>query len=114
MTDPKVWLDRIRALPLEGPVRIMNVCGGHERSVTMSGMRTALPDAIEIIPGPGCPVCVCPEEDIYQAVQLALKDGVILVAFGVLFGGMIALLGLWLWFDYQAGTFWSRYECHLN
>ncbi len=82
MTDPKIWLDRIRALPLESPVRILNVCGGHERSVTMSGMRTALPDTIEIIPGPGCPVCVCPEEDIYQAIQLALRDDVILVAFG--------------------------------
>ena len=50
--------------------------------MTLSGMRTALPANIEIIPGPGCPVCVCPEEDIYQAIQLAAKDGVILVAFG--------------------------------
>jgi hydrogenase expression/formation protein HypD len=81
-TDPKTWLDRIAALPLPERVRIINVCGGHERSVTMSGMRTALPSNIEIIPGPGCPVCVCPEEDIYQAIQLALNDGVILVAFG--------------------------------
>jgi hydrogenase expression/formation protein HypD len=60
----------------------MNVCGGHERSVTLSGMRTALPGNIEIIPGPGCPVCVCPEEDIHQAIQLTLQDKVILVAFG--------------------------------
>ncbi len=82
MTDAKLWLERIRALPLDHKVRIMNVCGGHERSVTLSGMRTALPEQIEIIPGPGCPVCVCPEEDIYQAIQLALNDEVILVAFG--------------------------------
>lgn len=82
MTEATAWLERIRALPIAEPVRIMNVCGGHERSVTMSGMRTALPQNIEIIPGPGCPVCVCPEEDIYQAIQLALRDGVILVAFG--------------------------------
>ena len=34
------------------------------------------------MPGPGCPVCVCPEEDVYQAIQLALHAGVILVAFG--------------------------------
>ena len=60
----------------------MNVCGGHERSVTLSGMRSALPAQIEIIPGPGCPVCVCPEEDIYQAIHLAVRDRVILVAFG--------------------------------
>lgn len=82
MTEAKQWLERIRALDLPGKVRVMNVCGGHERSVTMSGMRTALPDQIEIIPGPGCPVCVCPEEDIYQAIQLAVHDNIILVAFG--------------------------------
>jgi hydrogenase expression/formation protein HypD len=76
------WLDRIRALPLPGKVRIMNVCGGHERSITMAGLRGALPKNIELIPGPGCPVCVCPEEDVYQAIQLALNEKVILVAFG--------------------------------
>jgi hydrogenase expression/formation protein HypD len=76
------WLERIRALPLDGRVRIMNVCGGHERSITMAGLRGALPKQIELIPGPGCPVCVCPEEDVYQAIQLALNEKVILVAFG--------------------------------
>jgi len=76
------WLDRIRALPLERPVKIMNVCGGHERSITMAGLRSALPANIELIPGPGCPVCICPEEDVYEAIQLALKENIILVAFG--------------------------------
>ena len=82
MTEARRWLGRISALPLGHKVRVMNVCGGHERSVTLSGMRTAMPAEIEIIPGPGCPVCVCPEEDIYQAIQLAIRDNVILVAFG--------------------------------
>ena len=82
MTDAAGWLAQIKTLPLQGKVRVMNVCGGHERSVTLSGMRSALPDDIELIPGPGCPVCVCPEEDIYQAIQLAVHDKVILVAFG--------------------------------
>lgn len=76
------WLERIRALELPAPVRIMNVCGGHERSITMAGLRKALPDAIELIPGPGCPVCICPEEDIYEAIQLALHEHIILVAYG--------------------------------
>lgn len=48
----------------------------------MAGLRRALPGQIELIPGPGCPVCVCPEEDIYAAIQLALKPDVILAAFG--------------------------------
>ncbi|MGC2458062.1 MAG: hydrogenase formation protein HypD [Gallionellaceae bacterium] len=76
------WLGKIKALPLSRRVRIMNVCGGHERSITLAGLRAALPSTIELIPGPGCPVCVCPEEDVYQAMQLALRADVILAAFG--------------------------------
>jgi hydrogenase expression/formation protein HypD len=60
----------------------MNVCGGHERSISMAGLRSAMPQNVELIPGPGCPVCVCPEEDVYLAIRLALHAGVILVAFG--------------------------------
>ena len=76
------WLDRIRALPITHRMRIMNVCGGHERTITMAGLRGALPENVELIPGPGCPVCVCPEEDVYLAIQLALHADAILVAFG--------------------------------
>jgi len=35
-----------------------------------------------LIPGPGCPVCICPEEDIYQAIQIAVHEEVVLLAFG--------------------------------
>jgi hydrogenase expression/formation protein HypD len=81
-TSARDWLTRIHALPLPRRIKIMNVCGGHERSISMAGLRTALPKSIELIPGPGCPVCICPEEDIYQAIQLALHEGVMLLAFG--------------------------------
>jgi hydrogenase expression/formation protein HypD len=80
--DAATWLRRIHALDLPARVRIMNVCGGHERSITMAGLRRALPENIELIPGPGCPVCICPEEDIFEAIQLALNEDIILVAFG--------------------------------
>jgi hydrogenase expression/formation protein HypD len=76
------WLERIRQLPLTRRVKIMNVCGGHERSITMAGLRGALPDNIELVPGPGCPVCVCPEEDVFEAIQLALHENIILTTFG--------------------------------
>jgi len=76
------WLDKIRALNLPRPLKVMNVCGGHERSISMAGLRKALPAGIEIVPGPGCPVCVCPEEAVYDAIQLALVHKVVLVAFG--------------------------------
>ncbi len=82
MKSAQHWLDNIRALPLAHPVRIMNVCGGHERTISMAGLRSALPKSIELIPGPGCPVCVCPEEDVYHAMQLAMHAGVVLAAFG--------------------------------
>jgi hydrogenase expression/formation protein HypD len=78
----KEWLEKIRALPIDRKVRIMNVCGGHERSISMAGLRGALPSNVELIPGPGCPVCVCPEEDVFQAIQLALNQPITLVAFG--------------------------------
>ena len=81
-TSAKQWLKRIHELPHNKPIKIMNVCGGHERSITMAGLRKALPDYIELVPGPGCPVCVCPEEDVFEAIQLALNEDIILVAFG--------------------------------
>lgn len=76
------WLDLIRALPLREPVRIMNVCGGHERAITGAGLRGVLPQNIQLIPGPGCPVCVCPEEAIYAAIQHGLRDNALVVAYG--------------------------------
>jgi hydrogenase expression/formation protein HypD len=81
-TTSRQWLERLRGLELPRRYKVMNVCGGHERSIAMSGLRKALPDNVELVPGPGCPVCVCPEEAVYQAIQLALQEKVILVAFG--------------------------------
>ncbi|MEJ2534326.1 MAG: hydrogenase formation protein HypD [Gammaproteobacteria bacterium] len=76
------WLERIEALAGDGPVRILNVCGGHERTLSHEGIRSAMPDWVELIPGPGCPVCVCPEEDVHEAIQMALEEPLTLVAFG--------------------------------
>ncbi len=82
MRTAQEWLQMIHALPLPQTVRVMNVCGGHERSIAMAGLRKLLPAQIELIPGPGCPVCVCPEQDIYQAIQMALQENVVLLSFG--------------------------------
>jgi len=78
----KQWLTQIKGLNLSSKIRIMNVCGGHERSISMAGLRGVLPKEVELIPGPGCPVCICPEEDIYDAIQLALHNEITLVTFG--------------------------------
>ena len=82
MRDAQYWLDALRDLDLQRGVRIMNVCGGPPRAISMAGLRGALPGNIELVPGPGCPVCICPEEDVFEAIQLALNEDIILVAFG--------------------------------
>ena len=76
------WLQELQGLGIDKPLRIMNVCGGHERSISVAGLRTVIPDNVELVPGPGCPVCICPEEDVYEAIQLALNEDITLVAFG--------------------------------
>jgi hydrogenase expression/formation protein HypD len=65
-----------------GPVRLMHVCGTHERSVNRFGLRSLLPPNVRIVAGPGCPVCVCPVSDLLAARELALRPGVILASFG--------------------------------
>ncbi len=76
------WLEALRGLDFDRPLRIMNVCGGHERSISLAGLRSVIPGNVELVPGPGCPVCICPEEDVYEAIQVALHEDVTLVAFG--------------------------------
>ena len=70
------------ALYPDRPFRVMNVCGGHERTISHEGIRSLLGKQIELIPGPGCPVCICPEEDIAEAIHLALTEQLILLSFG--------------------------------
>jgi len=62
-------------------MRILNVCGGHERTIAFSGLRDLLPNSVELVPGPGCPVCVCAEEDLRLAITLAL-EGFHVASFG--------------------------------
>ncbi len=69
-------------VPSDRKIRIMNVCGSHEHTIAFSGMRSLMPENLEIIPGPGCPVCVCPESDIINAINLSNRDDVILVTYG--------------------------------
>lgn len=76
-------LAELRQLPAPATaIRVLNVCGGHERSITELGLRSLLPPWLQLLPGPGCPVCICPEESIHQAMRIALEHPVTLVAFG--------------------------------
>lgn len=69
-------------VPKDRKIKVMNVCGSHEHTIAYSGIRSVIPENLELIPGPGCPVCVCPESDIINAIDLSKRDDVILVTYG--------------------------------
>ncbi len=62
-------------------VKICHVCGTHEWTISHHGIRALLPAAVEVIAGPGCPVCVIPAAEIDEAIKLA-KKGITIATFG--------------------------------
>ncbi len=64
------------------PWAIMEVCGGQTHSIIRNGIDQILPDEIEMIHGPGCPVCVTPLEMIDKALAIASRPEVIFCSFG--------------------------------
>ena len=64
------------------PIYIMEVCGGHTHSIFKYGLESMLPDEIELVHGPGCPVCVLPMGRVDDCVALAEMPGVIFTTFG--------------------------------
>src|SRR3972149_4324307 len=67
--------------PKAKTVKFCHVCGTHEWTITHYGLRSLLPKNVEVIAGPGCPVCIVPAAEIDEAVQLAQK-GVVITCFG--------------------------------
>jgi hydrogenase expression/formation protein HypD len=63
-------------------VRIMEVCGGHTHAIYRHGLEDLLPPEVELVHGPGCPVCVIPMGRVDDAIALAEEDGVTLATFG--------------------------------
>lgn len=63
-------------------LRIMEVCGTHTHEIFRQGIRKMLPENIQLISGPGCPVCVTPVSYIDEAVYLALEKGCLITTFG--------------------------------
>lgn len=61
---------------------IMDVCGGQTHSLLRHGLEAALEDVLELVHGPGCPVCVTPAEAIDAAAELARRPNVIVASFG--------------------------------
>ncbi|MFH1223879.1 MAG: hydrogenase formation protein HypD [Pseudomonadota bacterium] len=63
-------------------INIMEVCGTHTMSIARHGIRSMLPEGVNLISGPGCPVCVTSSSDINNALRLATMDDVIITTFG--------------------------------
>ena len=64
------------------PLKLMHVCGTHEHTIAKYGLRSLLPKNLEILSGPGCPVCVCPAADIDKAIELGKRKDIIITTFG--------------------------------
>jgi hydrogenase expression/formation protein HypD len=67
------------------PIRLMEICGTHTMAIFRHGIRSLLPDTVDLVSGPGCPVCVTAAEDMDRSIKLAGEPGVIVVTFGDMF-----------------------------
>jgi len=64
------------------PCVLMEICGGQTHTIMRYGLDELLPKQVELVHGPGCPVCVTPLETIDKAIQLAMRPDVTLVSYG--------------------------------
>ncbi|ESQ85292.1 hypothetical protein AEAC466_06145 [Asticcacaulis sp. AC466] len=89
--DPELagaLLDRISRLVTEAggtrekPLYIMEICGGHTHAIFRYGLDRMVPEGLEFIHGPGCPVCVLPMSRVDDCVDIAEREGVIFCTFG--------------------------------
>ena len=64
------------------PLKLMEICGGHTHTIYKHGIEDLLPRSIDLVHGPGCPVCVLPMGRVDDALSIARRDGVIFTTFG--------------------------------
>ena len=82
--DPDVargWAEAIHRVTTR-PWTLMEVCGGQTHAIVRFGIDTLLPEGLELVHGPGCPVCVTPLESLDQALAIARRPEVIFCSFG--------------------------------
>ena len=73
---------RITELARDDEFKFMEVCGGHTHTIYRHGIEHILPEAVELVHGPGCPVCVIPMGRVDDAIAVAKEPGVIFTSFG--------------------------------
>ena len=91
LADPKrarELSDAIHILAPRTPIKLVHVCGTHEMAITQHGLRRFLPETVDILEGPGCPVCVTPAGEIDAAIEMAHAGATVCT-----FGDMIRVPG---------------------
>jgi hydrogenase expression/formation protein HypD len=78
----RALVSRITELAGDDHFKFMEVCGGHTHTIYRHGIEHVLPDTVELVHGPGCPVCVIPMGRIDDAIAVAETPGVIFTSFG--------------------------------
>lgn len=81
-------IKKIEKLAPTHSLKFCHVCGTHEWTITHYGIRTVLPKTVEVIAGPGCPVCIVPAKEIDEAIWLSLNGKTVLT-----FGDMARVPG---------------------
>ncbi|MEO9223395.1 MAG: hydrogenase formation protein HypD [Acidimicrobiales bacterium] len=92
----RALVTRIEELAGDRSYKFMEVCGGHTHTIYRHGIEHVLPETVELVHGPGCPVCVIPMGRIDDAIAVAETPGVIFTSFGDMMrvpGGNGNLLG---------------------
>jgi hydrogenase expression/formation protein HypD len=77
-------VNQIKYLTTE-PICFMEVCGTHTMNIFKHGIRSLLPEKLELLSGPGCPVCVTPQSDMDRFILASRQKNVIIASFGDLF-----------------------------
>lgn len=76
------YLRAIREMELPREIRLMEVCGTHTMAIAKAGLRQLLPPGIQLLSGPGCPVCVTPAGVMDEVLRLSEIPGLILTTYG--------------------------------
>lgn len=64
---------------IDRPINVMEVCGGHTHTIMKYGLKQLLPQEIDFIHGPGCPVCIMPKERIDHGIVLCQDEKIYLL-----------------------------------
>ena len=72
----------LKSFPLEREVRIMEVCGTHTTEFFRTGVKDMFPDRLKLVDGPGCPVCVTPNDYLDRVIEIGKEYNTIITTFG--------------------------------